>query len=405
MMKHILLFVFLNATFLSLLPPSLSAQNSSQRLLEEYNLNEVDSMFRVANAAFRDRALDSCIRLIFQKLNGTMLIAKGNQVIKRETSGVMRFYEQGILYRDWTTRERITSFTKKSNQLKNNTLYELASITKQFTAVSILQLIEKGKLKLNDTLRKFYPELPYSGVTIHHLLSHTSGLPEYFDLPNKYFDTSHILSNQELISILAIQQPPFIFLPGDNYKYTNTNYVLLASIVEKVGDICFEEYVKQNLFLPAGMTESCFITELLETPRGNTAAGHLSDHTEVPRHFMDGTIGDKGIYSNPEELLKWKIALFDKKIIISDKSLYKATSKQNYIHGRGKANEIYGYGFRIENNKGLGKLIFHGGLWKGFQNVMVYRQDSNTVIIFLSNLRNSAHYGKSNSLLQIMEGA
>jgi Beta-lactamase class C and other penicillin binding proteins len=236
-------------------------------------------------------------------------------------------------------------------------------------------------------------------------LSHTSGLPEYFDFPVTYFDTSHLLTNQELITILIKEKVPSIFAPGYNYKYINTNYVLLASIVEKVADLRFEDFVRQNIFIPAGMTQTFFSSEKEENSDKSIAKGHLKNKSELPVNYLDGTLGDKGIYSNPEEMLKWKEAYFVQKKIIGTELLNKATSKQNYIKGKGKANEMYGYGLRIEETPEFGKLIYHGGLWRGYQNVFVYRPSDNTVIIFLSNYRNSAHLGKSNEILQVLDGA
>lgn len=379
--------------------------NGNPLILEELRDDQIDSIFYHVNTEFKLQELDSLVDKIFKNLNGTLLIARKDTVIIRESHGYCKLYGHRKGYEKWSKTEMEQARVMSDNQINDDTFYELASISKQFTAAAILKLVDENKLKLTDSLYKFYPELPYKNVTIHQLLSHTSGLPEYFDFPISWFDTSHLLTNQELISVLEARKPAVQFNPGYSYKYTNTNYALLASIVEKVADLRFEEYVRNNIFLPAGMTKTFYITDLDEHEKISLARGHLGDKSEVARYYLDGTVGDKGVYSTPEELLKWKISYFNKKKIISEELLTKATSKQNYIKGKGSAPEMYGYGLRIEDNKDFGKLIYHGGLWRGYQHVMVYRPGEETTIIFLSNFRNRAHIGKSNQILQLLDGA
>lgn len=402
-MKYLFILLIIAIGFTSC--GKINASDGKPLIIEELGDDQIDSIFYHVNTEFHLQELDSLVDKIFCNLNGTLLIARKDTVIVRESKGYCKLYGNRKGYEKWTTPELNSARENSENMIHDETYYELASISKQFTAAAVLKLVESGKMKLTDSLYKFYPELPYKNVTIHQLLSHTSGLPEYFDFPFSWFDTSQLLTNQELISVLATKKPAVQFNPGYNYKYTNTNYALLAAIVEKVADLRFEHYVREHVFLPAGMTKTFYITELDEHKDIRLARGHLGNKSEVPRDYLDGTIGDKGVYSTPEELLKWKISYFNKKNIITEELLTKATSKQNYIKGRGIAPELYGYGLRIEDNRDFGKLIYHGGLWHGYQNVMVYRPEDETLIIFLSNFRNRAHIGKSNQILQILDGA
>lgn len=375
------------------------------KLLSEISVEEIDSILNEVNDTYKYRELNLFIDGICEKLNGTILIAKDDSTIIRKTVGTIRLYENKKGYEEWTNTELRNAKKRAINKLQDNTFYELASLSKQFTAAAILKLVDDKKLKLTDTLRKFYPELPYQNITIHQMLAHTSGLPEYFEFPFEYFDTTVLLTNQMLVEVLAEQQPEMQFAPGKKFEYTNTNYALLAAIIEKVTGKKFEEYVRRNIFLPAGMTKTFFVTQLDQRKYLSIAIGHLRTKEELKQFFMNGTLGDKGVYSTPEELMKWKKAFFDDKIIISEELLEKAISKENYIKGRGVAKELYGYGFRLEDNPPFGKLIYHGGLWRGFQNVMVYQPEDNVFIIFLSNFRNSAHLGQSDEILHILEGA
>ena len=149
--------------------------------------------------------------------------------------------------------------------------------------------MEQNKLKLTDTLRKFFPKLPYQKITIHQMLSHTSGLPEYFNFPFTYFDTTKTLTNNDMIDVLVAQKVPTIFRPGANWKYTNTNYALLAAIVAKVSGMKFEKFVEENILRPASMTNSFYYTQLEENKDKSIAKGHLRNMEELPYFFMDGT--------------------------------------------------------------------------------------------------------------------
>ena len=123
----------------------------------------------------------------------------------------------------------------------------MASVSKQFTATCILQLIAREKLFLEDQLTNFFPNLPYPNITIRHLLTHTSGLPEFFHFDPKWYQYNGLLKNRDVIKALEVHRPKTVFKPGDRFSYTNTNYMLLAAIVEKVSGQSFEEYLKKNL--------------------------------------------------------------------------------------------------------------------------------------------------------------
>ena len=384
--------------------PSVEKPAIEKPSLAQLSLTSIDSIFDAKNREFKFQDLHSLSEKMLKELNGSILIAVKDSVIVRETSGVIRFYEPKKEYRNWRKEQLENARKSPSNQLTDETLYELASISKQFTAAAILKLIHEKKIHFTDSLKKFFPAIPYPTVTIHQLLSHTSGLPEYFDFPESWFDTSKELTNQELVELLILKKPKIAFSPGRNYSYTNTNYALLCAIVEKVTTMKFEDYLRQNILEPAGLTCTIFATETGKDSLRSIARGHLKDKEELQKYYLNKTLGDKGIYSNPEELLKWKIAYFDQKKIIPDYLVDMAISPQNHLKGSGKAKELYGYGLHLEDSSTFGKLIYHGGLWRGFLNNMVYRPSDNLFMVFLSNYRNGAHRGKSTEVLHIIDG-
>src|ERR1700744_1443310 len=168
--------------------------------------------------------------------NGNVLVARKGKV----------FYQQAFGYRNLETKE----------PLDNNSVFTIASVSKQFTAAAVLLLIEQHKLALNDSLRQYFPELPYHGITIREMLTHTSGLPEYFLFMGKYWNHDKIAHNSDLIRLLSEKGPPLLFQPGSRYHYSNTAYVLLASIVEKASGRSFKQFVADNIFKPLGMRRS-----------------------------------------------------------------------------------------------------------------------------------------------------
>jgi CubicO group peptidase (beta-lactamase class C family) len=381
-------------------------KKTAKNSIEKLSIREIDSLFDIKNNQSKINDLKLFMDDLFKEMNGSALIVINDTFVIRKTKGVIRFYDHKKGYETWTKEEMNRGRKKKENQLQRETLFDLASIAKQFTAAAVLKLVSEKKITLKDTLAVFFPKIPYPQVTIHQLLSHTSGIPDYIDFPEKWSDVNQWMSNAELIELLIAQKPPVDFLPGTNFAYCNTNYALLASIVAQVSNMTFEEYMRQNIFIPAGLTNTLYITELEDNKKHSVAKGHLRSREELaPDFYQNGVIGDKGLYSNPDDLYKWKIAFFDLKNIIPAFWVEKATVKENYIKGKAVAREIYGYGLHIEENAHYGKLIYHGGLWRGFHNLFIYRPSDNVLIIYLSNYRNRSHNGKGNEVLHILDGA
>ena len=353
--------------------------------LSQLSALEIKKIFQEANETFKSRALVATLDSLCHKFNGSILLAFGNDVLYKKEVGYKRLAKK-----------------TSDNVINSATLFDLASISKQFTAAAILKLNEEKRLNLNDELTKFLPYFPYKNITVKHLLTHTSGLPEYMDFPEKDFPRNEPLSNRQLESYLERVKPKIIFQPGAKFKYTNTNYALLALVVEQIANLSFETYVRKEIFKPAGMHSTCFATEL--NAQTNYATGHLADETERPFHFQNGVIGDKGVYSNVEDIYTWLKAYLIDYTILPKEVVAMATQPQNKILKGIPPTELYGYGYRIED-AGNGYLIYHGGLWRGFQNNMVYRPKDRYIFIVLSNFRNRAIIGVNDILLRIIDGA
>ena len=352
-----------------------------------------------------------------EKLNGTLLVAIRDTVLVEHAYGELRL-----------TGEPPHRNAPENNRITETTLFDLASISKQFTAVSVLQLCAQGKISLDDTITKFFPDLPYQEVSIRHLLTHTTGIPEYFKFKYTVYGSAAFVDNNLLLRVLEQKKYPKTFQTGTKFEYVNTNYAILAALVAKVSGIPFEEYVHENLFKPAGMKNTCFFTELvgIDAKHGKryanvdpkaedvsvqplprevpVARGHRKVAVVAKYDRLNGVLGDKGIYSNVEDMLRWANALFIDYKILPKEWVDLASQRENQLNDGSLPKSIYGYGYRIEESPEHGKLVYHGGLWNGFQNMFLYRPSDNVVIIFLSNLYNKAHAGRSDTMLNILDG-
>src|SRR5258705_688344 len=154
-------------------------------------------------------------------------------------------------------------------------IFELASVSKQFTVVLVAMLYEEGKLKYDDPVEKYLPGLPYKGITIRHLLNHTSGLPDYQKLMDEHWDKSKVATNEDILLYLKKLHPTSLFKPGEKYEYSNTGYVLLGSIVEKASKKDFVKYCRERIFDPLGMTSTNIRTKKEKDAIANFALGYI----------------------------------------------------------------------------------------------------------------------------------
>lgn len=320
------------------------------------------------------------------QFNGNILIAERGEVIYQKSFGLSDFVQNTLL--------------------NDTTVFELASVSKQFTAMGILILVDQGELSLSDSLRSFFPELPYHNITVHHLLSHTSGLPDYMDLLKDKWDRSTIAFNQDMIELLAEEKPHIHFKPGEKWEYCNTAYVLMASIIEKVSGKTFQDYMAHHIFEPLQMENS----RIYNTRRSskdlipNYAYGYVYSNSlmqyalpdSLPGYefvyFMDGIQGDGITNSTTGDLLKWDRALVEKKLV-SEKLMKEMFSPQG-VTDRFPGTH-YGYGVELGRDP-FGSMISHGGFWPGYTTMMTrYIEDDKTIIVLSNNQSSSADISRA----------
>ena len=381
-MKRIIFLLLLIPTLLS---AQVYPQHKPNKKLSELKVSELNVLFDEANFAYKTKAVQAHADTVCKKLNGTLLIAQNDEVLAHKASGYKVLEDS-------------------TQPITENTCFELASVSKEFTAAAVLLLVQDGKVSLNDYLGKYFPRLPYTGITVHNLLSHTSGLPEYFDFKAAWFPKDRLTTNQDVVEVLVKNHPKKLFEPGTKYKYTNTNYVLLALIVEQVSGKKFEDFVRERIFEPAGMTSSFYISERPSKRGYSIATGHKSDRVPLEIKGLDGTFGDKGMYSTIHDLFAWKKAYFTQYRILSKETVEMAIAAQNGLKDGSKPSEEYGYGWHLEDGP-YGLLVYHGGLWHGFNHILLYYPSKDIFMVFLSNYCNRGHRGQTANVLHILCGA
>jgi CubicO group peptidase (beta-lactamase class C family) len=266
-------------------------------------------------------------------------------------------------------------------------VFRIGSVTKQYTAIAILQLVEQGKISLQDSIQKFIRDFPYKGhtITIENLLTHTSGIVDYevlnFPIPNAIridFPPKQIID--------SLSKLPLDFIPGSKFHYSNSNYFLLAYIIEQVSGQSYKDYLKENLFKPAGLDNTYYDspTEIIPN-RVSGYAKHNSKYSNAGYISMSQVFGAGALLSNVDDMYKWHQALYDYKLVKKE-TLDKALTP--YRLSDGEPIE-YGYGWIIKNRNGL-KSIEHSGGIDGFQSDEIYfpQQD-----IFITTLYNSLNEG------------
>jgi CubicO group peptidase (beta-lactamase class C family) len=343
---------------------------SSKSSVEKRN-DSIANLFNPQIAAQKAVKLDTFFKALQKNtgFNGTVLVAQYGKIIYKRAFGIAN------------------NFTK--DQLSTRTPFQLASVSKQFTAVSILQLIEQGKLKLDDRVEQHIPGFPYdSSITIRSLLTHKSGLANYAYCLDKYYDKKAPLTNAKVVELFKKIKPGIDYHPNRQFHYNNTNYILLAYIVERISGKGFREYLKENIFIPAGMTESFVYDPAHPELLKKSATGYQpkrSGLAVVGFDHLDGVTGDKGIYSTVEDMFLWDQAL-NSETVIKLSSLAEAFTPQ---HTKPKVlTTNYGLGWRLKQLENGEWITYHTGWWHGFKNYYLHNQKDNSAIIILGNMAN-----------------
>lgn len=325
----------------------------------------------------RCRQLDQLFSTIAEQNNwsGSILILEEGNT----------FYQKSIGMAKLETAERLSP----------DSVFELASVSKAFTAMGIMILQEQGKLNYTDKVDHFFPDFPYADITVENLLVHTSGLPDYMELFSQCWDKTKIAVNQDILDQLIKHRPDVLFSPGEKFEYSNTGYALLASIIEHVADTRFADFLQQQIFQPLGMQHTKvykrrYSPELIQhyaygyvfsaQSKSLVLPDETSEHDFVI--YLDGIQGDGAISSTLDDLRKWDRALCTEKLV------KKETLARAFSPAKLADNSLsdYGYGWRLREDQVAGKVVHHSGSWPGYRSWLRRYIQTDKTIMYLTNV-------------------
>jgi CubicO group peptidase (beta-lactamase class C family) len=314
-------------------------------------------------------------------INGAVLIAENGKPIYQKAFGYANFE------------------TKRLND--NNTVFELASVSKQFTAMAIMQLHQKHLLSYDDDLVKYFPQWPYKGITINNLLHHTSGLSDHLQWGAAMIDVTRVNNNADVLASLIKNAPAIYFQPNAALSYSNTNYTLLALIVEQISGMPFAKYLDTHIFKPLGMNRTQVYGQYTADKKiQNYAIGYDYDQNTDKyvvnsslmsnryEYFMDGAAGAYGICSTTGDMLKWDQALYTEKLVNKEEQelAYQATFLTN---GKLAMQGLWPYGFGWMLLPGMNgansRTYMHSGSYPGYMSIIFRHPTENKTVIILTN--------------------
>lgn len=334
---------------------------------------KADSLTLQYNPADEDKRIDEFMQMLHKKyaFNGNVLVAKKGKIV----------YEKAIGWADYLHRD----------SLKIDSKFELASVTKPFTATAIMMLVEEGKLKLDQDVREFYPNFPYTGITVRLLLTHRSGMMNYVYFVDGIWKSNHTnerkgITNKDVMDLIAQYKPAPYTQPNRKFHYNNSNFMVLGAIIEKVTGKPYAEFMKERVFKPCGMKNTAVYSKAVYDKIPVDVVGHDRIwRRSVAQNFLDGPVGDKGVYSTVHDLL-----LFDR-AMRKGKLLTKASMDSSYAaHNEvEKGHFNYGYGWRTFSAPNQ-QVVYHTGWWHGFRHIYLRDLKHDVTIVLLSNLTNGS---------------
>ncbi|NLR69170.1 beta-lactamase family protein [Chitinophaga varians] len=318
-------------------------------------------------------------KLLRSGFNGAILVAKKGVIIFEQYHGLENY--------------------RTKTPVVDSSAFQLASVSKTFTGAAVLWLAEKKKLSLEDSIQKFFPEFPYKGINVRMLLNHRSGLPNYlYFCDSLWKDQAAFITNDQVIRLMEQHKPPIQHLPDTHFQYCNTNYLLLASIIEKATGQKYADFMQQTFFKPLQMVNT-FVYDPASATRRHQTQSHKYNGQAEPDTYFDGVMGDKGIYSTARDMLKWDQALYSGQLL--DSATLKAAYTP-YSHEKPGIRN-YGLGWRLMVYPDSTKnIVYHNGWWHG-NNTVFYRfvQDTTTLII-LGNKYNRGIYQAVKPIREMM---
>jgi CubicO group peptidase (beta-lactamase class C family) len=353
---------------------SCGEQPAEKKVVEELPLKinlsyitNLDSIVFATKAAELDKKFERLRKLT--GFNGAVLYAeKGHLVFKKA-------------YGNRDVRHR-------KGELSTQDVFQLASVSKMFSAMSIMILKNEGQLDFDEDIRTYIPTFPYENITCRLLMTHRAGLPRYMSLAHDKWSDKHLpMDNDDMLDLFVEYQPDIYFKPDNGFHYCNSNYAVLANVVEAVSGKHFEDFVQEKIFAPLKM-DSSFVYNMrddsavgLYVERGVPGYYHRGRRwREMENDYLNGVMGDKNVYTSVEDLYKFDRAL-DQFTLVPDSILQQAFTGGSPKYWKRKDN--YGFGWRTKD--GMDSVVYHFGWWKGFRTFYIRDMRHHKTLIVLTN--------------------
>lgn len=328
--------------------------------------------------------MENLARAAYEKgsFNGTWLYAENGRIVSKGACG-------------WRDAENTLP-------MQEDTIFEMASVTKMFTAAAVMLLVREGRLGLDDEYVKYFPDYPYPGVTVRHLLTHTSGMPDDFETDTwvcpVWENEKRIPPCSEILRFIRESGEEASHAPGETFRYTDIGYCLLANLVEKLSGTGFEDFLKKNIFEPAGMKDSAirhtrrdgrpsdrFARNMVLEDDGNYVPSDVSKFTAPYVIGSDGLNGCDYLYTTIFDMLAWDRALREEKVLTREEQMVmytpmKLTSGEDYIDEDG---EGYGFGWGIMKDAEHGLIVSHSGGMPGLETWFEHFVDEDRTLVIL----------------------
>jgi CubicO group peptidase (beta-lactamase class C family) len=341
-------------------------KNESTLKDKDGNVSEYAVNFTRLSTVYKKKMADDIEYFYNKKFNskdfsGGFLVAKNGEILYENYSGY--------------------AYKENRDSIKKDTPIHLASVSKVITAVTVLKLVDQDKIELDELVSEYLPEFPHKQTTVRMLLNHRSGLRNYAYFTNnkKVWNKNKNLTNQDVLTLLATKNIGLESSPGTRFGYCNTNYALLALIIEKVTEKSYPKVLQEMIFDPLGM-KNTFVFDDLKN-KDNVCQSYKNNYLRLAFEFLDQVYGDKNIYSTPRDLLKFDLALYSEDFLSKK---MKSEMFKGYSYER-KGTKNYGLGIRMLEFETGQHYYFHNGWWHGNTSSYVTLQKDSVTIIAISN--------------------
>lgn len=322
------------------------------------------------NPESADKNIDAYFKRLHavKNFNGAVLIARKGKIVYRNVFGYANY--------------------QKRIPLLIDSHFQLASVSKQFTSFAAMMLKDEGKLKFDQLVTEFFPDFPYPGISIRMLMTHRSGLPNYQYYSESVWKDKHkAMSNMDLMAMLATNKPGRWSAPDTHFLYNNINYAVLAAVIEKITGQSLNAYMKEKVFDPLTMVHTHIYCKVTDTMAPTNLIGYeRSFARRNDPNWLDGVVGDKGVYTTVDDMFIWDQMLYTDRLLKPETLREAFTGYSKEIKGHFN----YGYGWRIFDVDQGKKIVYHTGWWHGYKNIFVRDIRNETTVIILSNMFNSS---------------